>query len=344
MARPLRSRSRSRTRKKNVISEIKESDDFSLVDDDNYPQEVLSVMLNEGIVPTPNNYAICFEKLLETRSESFQKRMFRIIRLDANNNDQIILLSEQGLKDGFLVMRKILSVASNLFKNMSMMNKVLEKRRIESEKNQNKDATKIAVTLNNDIDKLDAILQKQNAIMKEHYTATANILKNYENEIIIDKKFNIYNKRYFTLQVEKEITLMKEFKYKSAILMIEMDKDFINSINSDKTLMLITRTLIKILNKVSRKGDLLAHYGDRRFVMILTHTNIEIAEAFCSKLCSAVSNSNFFIGDREVTLKTSIGITNIDINKSVDDMISSAKTGIDLAYKKMDADFAVSTF
>ena len=344
MARPLRSRSRSRRKKTTTTtSAIQETDSYSLNDDDSYPKEVLTKMLSEGIIPTPNNYAICFERLLETRSESFQKKMFRILRLDSNDNNHGILLSERGLKDGFLVMRKILNVSANLYKNMSMMNKVLEKRRIEGETNKNLDATKITVALNNDIEKLDVILQKQNTVMKEHYTNTAKILKNYENEVIIDKLYNIYNKRYFLMQMEKEISLMKEFKYKSAIVMIEMDKGFIVSINNEKTLMLITRTLIKLLAKLSRKGDILAHYGSRKFVMLLTHTNMEAAQFFCSKVSSAVANSNFFLGDREVTLRTSMGIANINVNQEPDELLSSAKAGIKLAYEKNDADFAIST-
>ena len=342
MARPLRSRSRSR-RKTTTTSAIKETESYLLHDDDSYPKEVLTKMLSEGIIPTPNNYAICFERLLETRSESFQKKMFRILRLDLSDKNHGVLLSERGLKDGFLVMRKILNVSANLYKNMSMMNKVLEKRRVEGETNKNLDATKITVALNNDIEKLDVILQKQNTIMKDHYSDTARILKNYENEVIIDKLFNIYNKRYFLMQVEKEIGLMKEFKYKSAIVMIEMDKDFIVSINNEKTLMLITRTLIKLLTKLSRKGDIVAHYGDRQFVLLLTHTNVEAAQLFCSKVCSAVANSNFFLGDREVTLRTSMGIVNINVNQVPDELISSAKAGIKLAYEKNDADFAIST-
>jgi len=341
LARPLRSRSRSR---KKASSTVKETEDFSISsNDDNYPKEVMTKMLHEGVIPTPSNYAIYFERLLETKSEPFKQRMIRIIRLDENSNNQGILLSEQGLKDGFLVMRKILNVSANLYKNMSMMNKVLEKRIVESELNKNQDATKIVVALNNDIDKLDAILQKQNSIMKEHYTKTATILKNYENEVIIDKKFNIFNKRYFLLQMEKEIGLIKEFKYKSSIIMIEIDKDFIVSINNEKTLMLITRTLIKILTKLSRHGDLLAHYGDRKFVMLLTHTNVDTAKTFCAKLCSAVASSHFFLGDREVSLRIYIGISNINLHEAPNELVSNAMKGIKLAYKKDDVDFAVAT-
>ncbi|MEA2099356.1 MAG: diguanylate cyclase [Campylobacterota bacterium] len=346
MARPLnsRSRTRSRTRSSNKrASAVKESEDFSLGDDDNYPTEVLTKMLSEGVVPTPNNYAMCFERLLETKSESFKNKMIRIIKLDENNNNQGILLSEQGLKEGFLLMRKILSVSSNLYKNMSMMNKVLEKRRVEREANENQDATKITTVLKNDIEKLDTILQKQNSIMKEHYTDTATVLKNYENEVIIDKKYNIYNKRYFLLQIEKEKGLIKEFKYKSTLIMIEIDKDFILTINNKKTLMLITKTLIKLLTKISRRGDLLAHYGERKFAMLLTHTNLDTAQGFCTKLCAAVTGSNFFLGDREVTLRTSMGITNMDIEKPSDELISNALNGIKAAYKKDDVNFAVST-
>ncbi|MDD3060727.1 MAG: GGDEF domain-containing protein, partial [Sulfurimonas sp.] len=55
-----------------------------------------------------------------------------------------------------------------------------------------------------------------------------------------------------------------------------------------------------------------------------------------------VSNSNFFLSDREIQLKISIGITNIDQFHSVEEIVVSALDGIEKAYAKHNIDYAVS--
>jgi len=76
--------------------------------------------------------------------------------------------------------------------------------------------------------------------------------------------------------------------------------------------------------------------------MLLTHTNIDSAKKASERLCDLVSNSNFFLGDREITLKISIGITDVSPSASVEEIIVSAMDGIENAYANKSLDYAVS--
>ena len=76
--------------------------------------------------------------------------------------------------------------------------------------------------------------------------------------------------------------------------------------------------------------------------MLLKHTDILSAKKASERLCDLVSNSNFFLADREIQLRIAIGITDIDTEHSVEEIIVSAMNGIEKAYENPKADYAVS--
>ena len=103
----------------------------------------------------------------------------------------------------------------------------------------------------------------------------------------------------------------------------------------------MTRTIARLLLKTSRRSDTVAHYGNGVFAMLLKHTDIESAKKASDRLCYLVSNSNFFLGDKEIKLKISIGITDIDPEYSVEETIVSVMNGVEKAYKDEETDYAV---
>jgi diguanylate cyclase len=76
--------------------------------------------------------------------------------------------------------------------------------------------------------------------------------------------------------------------------------------------------------------------------MLLKHTDIPSALKASERLCELVSNSNFFLADREIQLKISIGITDIATLYTVEEIVVSAMDGIEKAYSDKKIDFAVS--
>jgi len=155
-------------------------------------------------------------------------------------------------------------------------------------------------------------------------------------------QFGVYNKRYLLTKIEQEIGLIKEFNHKSSLIMIELCRDLKKSIKNEKAIILMTRTIARLLLKTSRRSDIVAHYGNGVFSMLLKHTDIDAAKKASSRLVDLVSNSNFFLADREIQLKISIGVTNIDSKHSVEEIVVSAIDGIEAAYATKNSDFAVS--
>jgi diguanylate cyclase (GGDEF)-like protein len=178
--------------------------------------------------------------------------------------------------------------------------------------------------------------------MRTIYDDTAKIVKNVENETIFDNQFGVYNKRYLLTKIEQEMGLIKEFGHKSSLIMIELSRELKKSVKNEKAILLMVRTIARLLLKTSRRSDIVAHYGNGVFSMLLKHTDIESAKKASERLCDLVSNSNFFLADREIQLKIAIGVTDIDPDFSVEEIVVSALDGIEKAYELKNADYAVS--
>jgi len=342
MAGSLRSRSRRGSSTPNSLIQELEADAPS-DDVEIYAKDVLEALIENNLPATPNNFSLYFDRLLEDKNESFRKQVKTMLELEDSNDDENTIMLEQSLKQGFSSVKNILSVTANLYKNMSLMTKILEKRKKQLEANTEVQAAlHIAASLEGDISKLNTILKKQSASMKSLYDETAKIVKNVDNETIFDNRFGVYNKRYLMTKIESEIALIKEFKHKSSLIMIELDRNLKAKINNEKAILLMTRTIARLLLKTSRRSDTVAHYGNGKFSMLLKHTDIDSAKKASDRLSDLVSNSNFFLADSEIQLKISIGITDITAEYSVEEIIVSAMDGVEKAYENTSIDFAVS--
>lgn len=309
-----------------------------------YSKEVLNALIKDNLPPTPNNFSLYFDRLLEEKSESLRKQIHSMLELEESNDAETTILLEQNLKQGFSSIKNILSVTAGLYKNISLMIKILEKRKSELVDNPStQGASSIIDALDSDVGKLNSILKKQSSSMKNLYDETATIVKKVEGETIFDNKFGVYNRRYLMSKIEQEIGLVKEFNHKSSLIMIELSKDLKYTVNNEKAIVLMTRTIARLLLKTSRRSDTVAHYGNGVFAMLLKYTDIESAKKASERLCELVSNSNFFLADREIQLKISVGITDIRSSYSVEEIIVDAMDGIEEAYKNKAVDFAVAS-
>ena len=307
-----------------------------------YAKEVLGALINDGLPATPNNFSLYFDRLLEDKSKNTRDQIVSILELEESNEDENSILLESSLKQGFSSVKNILGVTANLYKNMSLMTKILDKRKEElRESSDSQTAQIVADSLEGDISKLNTILKKQSSSMKVLYDDTAKIIKNVENETLFDNQYGVYNKRNLMTKIEQEIELIKKFNHKSSLIMIELSRELKGSVQNEKAILLMTKTIARLLLKTSRRSDIVAHYGDGVFSMLLKHTDIESAKKASERLCDLVSNSNFFLGDREIQLKISIGITDITDNHSVEEILVSAIDGIEKAYMNPKIDFAV---
>ena len=308
-----------------------------------YSKEVLNALILDNLPPTPNNFSLYFDRLLEDKSESLRKQIVSILELEEGNNEETTIILEKNLKKGFISVKNILTLAANLYKNMALMTKILDKRKEElGDIADAQEAQSVISILETDVSKLNTILKKQSSQMKALYAEAADIVKTVENETIFDNQFGVYNRRYLMTKIEREKELIREFKHKSSLIMIELSRELVESVDNKKALTLMTRTIARLLLKTSRRSDTVAHYGNGVFVMLLKHTDIQSAKKASERLCDLVANSNFFLADREIILKISIGITEVSPLYSVEEIIVSAMDAMERAYSDTKLDYAIS--
>lgn len=307
-----------------------------------YAKEVLAALIKDNLPPTPNNFSLYFDRILEDKSEALRKQITSVLELEEDNDNEQTISLEKNLKQGFSSIKNVLQVSANLYKNMTLMTKILEKRKGELKNSPEQASTlKVIEALEGDVNKLNDILKKQNDQMKAHYDSTANIVKSVESNTIFDNQFGVYNKRYLLSKLEQERNLIKEFKHKSSLIMIRLSAQLKKDINNDKAELLMTRTIARLLLKTSRRSDLVSHYGGGVFAMVLKHTDISSAEKASERLCDLVSSSNFFLAEREIKLRISVGVKNINPDESVESIIVSSLDAMEAADKDASKDYVV---
>lgn len=288
-----------------------------------FSKEVLNALIADNLPPTPNNFSLYFDRILEDKGESLRRQIGSILELEENNDDEKNIELEKTLKQGFSSIKSILQVSTTLYKNMTLMEKILDKRKAEI-----KDTPSLAVandllvSLGGDVEKLSGILKKQVSHMKDLYNETATIVRQVENETIFDDQYGVYNKRYLISKLTQESLLIVEFRHKSSLIFVRLSNTTLSQINSDKAKGMMIRTVARLLLKTSRRSDTVAHFGDGVFAMMLKHTDIENAKRAADRLYDLVSSTNFFLGEQEITLRIAIGVSEINPDRSVEQILS----------------------
>lgn len=317
MAAPLRSRRKKTIVKKRTPILAKEilkednSDELLL-----FAMEVIKEIKANHLDPTPTVFAAYYEKQLQKKSETFITNTNRLLQADEYDNKEIIRQEEQIFLDTVNISKKIFVTILNFQKNLILINKVLYKRMKES--------VSIASFLEKDINKLQNLLTTQTNSLKSYYSETALNVKNYDNKKIMNDEYNIYNYNYFKVQIQKEQKLIKEYKYASSVIAISISKKLMATINSKRTIKIVNKTIVKQLVKSLRKGDIVAYYKNDIFLLMLTHTNVTTAESLLQKISASIFHSNLFLGETEISITVSAGVSNISHSLTEEEIVDSA--------------------
>jgi diguanylate cyclase len=297
-----------------------------------FAKEVLNALISDNLPPTPNNFALYFDRILEDKSESLRRQIGSILELEEDNHEDTSIELEKILKQGFSSVKSILQLSATLYKNISLMEKILEKRQEEMKDIPSLNgANDLIASLGDDVGKLSSILKKQVSHMKIIYDETATIVKQVENETIFDNQFGVYNKRFLISKLEQECHLIEEFKHKSSLITVRLAKTSGDTAQSEKAQQLMIRTVARLLLKTSRRSDIVAHYGGGVFAMVLKHTDIESAKRASDRLFDLVSSSNFFISEQEIQLRIAIGVTELSAVRGVDQTLICTIEAMDAA-------------
>jgi diguanylate cyclase (GGDEF)-like protein len=168
-----------------------------------------------------------------------------------------------------------------------------------------------------------SVIGYQMAATLKHFQRFSSI----KNIAIYDTLTGLFNRRYFDERLGSET--QKSFYSGTPISLVMVDIDHFKKVNDtfghtegDQVLCKIS----SLLKNSIRKKDTVARYGGEEFILILPEAGLEAAFVISERIRRVVENTSFEIGQAQVHLTISMGISNFPNHraKSKDELVKMA--------------------
>jgi len=292
-----------------------------------FAKQVVDRMIKDGIPPSPTNYLIYFEKYLEEKSPAQKDAIQEVLEMEKQSDahKEYLFSMDSYLRDSFIKTKKILDDINSLYSHINKIKSFIKTKTEDLTKNPTKtNISSFETKLSSALKKLE----KQQEAVKEDYVSISSLMKNFNKESIFDNKYKVYNKKYFMDMLKNELENMKNFSYKSSMIAFMIKKDILKDVKLQSDRDIIIKTVSNMILERSRRSDILAHYEDGIFLLILKHTDFNNAQKAVSSIKNFVSFSNFIIDGKQIQAKIDTNIIEIDYNLSCEELIGSAIEGL----------------
>jgi diguanylate cyclase (GGDEF)-like protein len=292
---------------------------------ENFAKKVLDKLISDGVPPIPYNYKVYFLNEIENENPEFRKQVYELISLEESNDLEKDLEFERKLKSSFKYSKELLNHVAIIYKLNKKLKEILEIQLKESAHiTNNKALIKLINAFQNNLKLVNDRLNREIENIKNIYSKNVEILKDIESNSIYDAKYGVYNKNYFINEVKKELMLINKFHHTSSIIVVKIKDEIFNKLSSEKSKVLVNRSLAKIMLKTSRRTDVVAIFEENIFAMLLKHTDIIGAERTVERLSDAISNASVFLEGEELELQIVAGIVELKEEKDVETFIFKA--------------------
>ncbi len=157
-----------------------------------------------------------------------------------------------------------------------------------------------------------------------------NIESSYHEEIYrlstVDGLTQIFNKRYFTETLERELSRARRYDRPLALMMFDIDHfKQCNDTFGHRAGDFVLRDMAEIVRDRARKVDVVARYGGEEFAVILPEIDLLGAATFAEKVRKMVEEHVFEFEGQTIPLAISIGVAELDTaSANADDLIKRA--------------------
>src|SRR6476646_7076401 len=169
------------------------------------------------------------------------------------------------------------------------------------------------------------------------FLSGGNIENAYHEEIYrlttIDGLTQIYNRRYFLEQLEREVSRAKRYRRELSLILFDIDhfketNDTFGHLAGDYVL----KQLATVIKGKIRREDILARYGGEEFAIVLPEIDGANAMQFAEKIRKLVEKAPFKFEDTKISVAVAIGVATCDdaadaaaLIKKADDELYEAK-------------------
>jgi diguanylate cyclase (GGDEF)-like protein len=142
-------------------------------------------------------------------------------------------------------------------------------------------------------------------------------LSTVKKEAIYDTLTNLFNRRHFEERLSAETQKAFEGNSNLSIIMVDIDhfkrvNDTFGHAGGDKVL----REIASLLKNSVRVYDTVARYGGEEFVLLLPGAPLDPTAMVAERIRRSVENTPFEIGQTQVHLTISLGISNFPIHRA----------------------------
>ena len=296
-----------------VKSEKQNKQDGILKDLNLLSKQVVGKLNKDDVPPTPENYKIYFDAQLETKTEEQRKNIGEILELEAEIEADHTVLLEGNIQNAFIYIKSMTESIAKAYTKISHMKKITIEKEREIEVNPSRLAL---VAYEEDLEVLETILEKELQQIKSRYNSIAELIRHFNQNSIFDKKYGIYNKKYMIKTLEAVLKSIESFDHDNTLLSIKIKPESLYNVQHQKDKALINITLAKLLLKRSRRSDVVGHYEDGIFIILLKHTNLDHAQIAIERITKMIASSNFIVDSNSVDVKLSFGVSAITKSKT----------------------------
>ena len=148
-------------------------------------------------------------------------------------------------------------------------------------------------------------------------------IKNLKENAILDPLTGVYNKRQILNFLEKFLANFVRYK-KDPFSIMMLDIDYFKKINDTYGHLagdFVLKEFVKIIKNKIRSSDILGRFGGEEFILILPNTKVSGALKLAMRIKDEVENYVFEYGKEKIKITTSIGITSVSLNDSVESLL-----------------------
>ena len=292
-----------------------------------FSEGVLNELSGDNVPSTPNNYSIYFEKMLDNQPEEFRKEIGDIIVANSESsvptNGNISI--EKEIKQGFIQIKGMLQAVVLIYKNLNVMRGLVQKRMEALKTNTNILALQnVLSAFNQDLIKLNDLMDKHLDVIKISYEEIGKMFKTIEEQSIYDTSYEVYNKKFFLATIQSEVEAVKRYNYNASFLMVKVRNKFTNRISNLKERNNMLKSMSQLLLRTSRRSDIVAHYGDGCFAMVMKYTDENGTKQACARILNMLSSMPWKIDNEECKLDVQIVSSMISKTKSTEELLSHA--------------------
>ncbi len=311
--------------KQNILTPQQKQKEMLLKSLHSISSQVINKLLKDNVPATPENYKIYFESQLENKPRGQKKDITALLSLESQSENEHVQKLEQDIHNAFLYIKSMTESIALAYGKLVKIKDITEQKKKELEKN----PTHLAlVSYQEDLSKINRILQNELKSIKGKYGDTAELLKTFNDSSIYDKKFHLYNKKFLLKTINSELDSMRSFHHESTLLAIQLNQNCLKNIKSTKDKTLVLLNLSKMLLKRARRSDIIAHYENGIFMIIMRHTDKASTYKAMERIEDMLGASNFIINSNTIEIEVSFALASINIEKTSEEIIVEALDGL----------------